>query len=49
MMVMVSQQLPAFKLFFNVDVVAHLAALRGPEVGTPESLALWNIHEWELR
>jgi peptide/nickel transport system substrate-binding protein len=48
MMATVSDQLPGFKLFFNVDVLGYLSTVRGPQVGTPESLALWNVHEWEI-
>jgi ABC-type transport system substrate-binding protein len=47
MMMLLSQALPGFKNYFNVEVVAHLSQLRGPATGTPESLTFWNIHEWE--
>jgi hypothetical protein len=36
-------------LFHSPNVTAHWAALRGPEIGTPDTLVNWNIHEWELR
>jgi ABC-type transport system substrate-binding protein len=49
MLAMVSEWLPVLKFFFNVDVLGHARTVHGPEVGTPESLKLWNIHEWELR
>jgi ABC-type transport system substrate-binding protein len=49
MMAMVSEQLPGVKLFVNVDVLAHLGTVSGPEVATPESLVIANIHDWELR
>lgn len=50
-----SEQLPAFMLYFSVQVMAHVAGVRGPEAGTsaagilvPETLPHWNIHEWEF-
>ncbi len=36
-------------LFHSPNVTAHWAGLRGPEIGTPDTLVNWNIHEWELR
>jgi ABC-type transport system substrate-binding protein len=49
MMVLLSQTLPTIKNYFNVEVVAHLADLRGPAPGVPEALTFWNVHEWELK
>lgn len=49
MMKVLSDQLPGLFLYFNISPIAHVAALRGPEMGTPETLANWNQHEWELR
>lgn len=37
-----SEQLPSYPVHFNLQVVAHVAALKGPE--EPRS---WNIHEWD--
>jgi len=45
----VSDQVPSMPLYFNISPIGHVAALRGPDMGTPESLAFWNLHEWELR
>jgi len=38
-------------LFFYHDpgVTADIAALSGPQVGAPDHLIGWNVHEWELR
>jgi peptide/nickel transport system substrate-binding protein len=43
-----SEQLPAFGLYFNTEVLGHLAKVRGPGVGVLGRLPLWNVHEWEL-
>jgi hypothetical protein len=51
-----SEQLPAFHTDFSVQVMAHVAALQGPEPGSanagvfsPETAPHWNIHEWTWR
>ncbi len=49
MMKLRSEQLPSLPLHYSVNVVSHLAALRGPDVGVPETTPHWNIHEWTLR
>jgi peptide/nickel transport system substrate-binding protein len=56
MMRLLSDQLPAFMLYFSVQVMAIAPDLQGVEAGTQgagrlirESLPHWNIHEWELR
>jgi peptide/nickel transport system substrate-binding protein len=36
-------------VFHSPNVTAHWAPLRGPEIGAPDTLVNWNIHEWELR
>ena len=41
----VSDQLPGFMLYFNINAIAYTAALRGPEFTSP----FWSIHTWELR
>jgi len=46
---LLSEELPAIFLYADIRVQAHLASLRGPERGTPDTLANWNIHEWEWR
>jgi hypothetical protein len=49
MMRVVTDQLPGLMLYFNIRPTAHVAALEGPEPGTPETLFIWNVHEWEMR
>jgi peptide/nickel transport system substrate-binding protein len=44
-----SDELPAISLFFRAQPLAHIPALRGPEVAAPESSMVWNVHEWEFR
>ncbi len=33
-------------LYYNEQVVAHAAALRGPRPIAPASILTWNVHEW---
>jgi peptide/nickel transport system substrate-binding protein len=49
MMKVVTDQLPGIMLYFNISPEAHVAALKGPTLQTPETLANWNMHEWEWR
>ena len=49
MMGLMSEQVPIFPLYFNIDVLGYLAKVHGPAVGDIDRLSLWNIHEWELR
>jgi peptide/nickel transport system substrate-binding protein len=48
-----SEQLPAFHTDFSAQTMAHVSALKGPELGvsasgvfSPETAPHWNIHEW---
>jgi peptide/nickel transport system substrate-binding protein len=36
-------------LFHSPNVTAHLSTLTGPDLGAPETIAGWNIHQWELK
>jgi ABC-type transport system substrate-binding protein len=49
MVAIFSDELPSISLNFNPWITAHTAAVRGPQLTTPDSQATWNIHEWELR
>jgi ABC-type transport system substrate-binding protein len=56
LMRLLSEQVPVYMLYFSVQIIAHVAVLRGPEAGLPgtgalslETLPHWNIHDWELR
>jgi ABC-type transport system substrate-binding protein len=44
----VSDQIPGLPLYFNIGVVAFTSNLKGPEIGTPESLLYGNLHEWTM-
>lgn len=44
-----TDSLPAHSLFFRPSTVAHVSALRGPELVAPETNLAWNVHTWELR
>ncbi len=49
MLKVVSDQVPLVFLYFNIIPIAHVAALHGPVLETPESSPLSNIHVWEFR
>jgi peptide/nickel transport system substrate-binding protein len=51
MLRILSEELPALPLYFNLAPTAYLASLKGPEMPAriPDPLVTWNIHEWELR
>jgi peptide/nickel transport system substrate-binding protein len=48
MLKLLSDEVPAWVLYFNPSVSAHLAALRGPDSASLNS-DVWNVYEWELR
>lgn len=48
MMKLTADQLPVLPTYFNIEVLAHLASVRGPAVGSVERLNIWNVHEWEM-
>jgi ABC-type transport system substrate-binding protein len=43
-----SDDVPAWVLYYNPSVAARAAALRGPDSASLNS-DVWNVHEWELR
>ena len=47
MLKLLSDEVPAFVLYYNPSVSAHVAALRGPDSASLNA-DVWNIHEWEL-
>jgi peptide/nickel transport system substrate-binding protein len=49
MLKLVSEELPAFPLYFNFEVVAHVAGLQGPWMAAPEAARYGNIHEWSWK
>jgi ABC-type transport system substrate-binding protein len=44
LMQIVSEELPGIALYYNFGVVAHVAELQGPRLGS--SNWSWNLHEW---
>ncbi len=42
-----TDQVGAISLYFNPGILAHVSALRGPEVAAPGAARTWNVHEWE--
>jgi ABC-type transport system substrate-binding protein len=49
MMRIMSDEMPSVPLYYQFQVVAHTAALRGPEPFTPDSTRYANVHQWEWR
>jgi peptide/nickel transport system substrate-binding protein len=46
----VSDELPGWPLFWDFNVMASLANIRGPSLGIANtSTPLWNVHEWEAQ
>ncbi len=48
MMRILSEDVPAIPIYFNMAPWAHLASVKGPEMGArvPDPNVAWNIHEW---
>lgn len=46
---LVTHHVAAISLYFNPGIVAHTAAVQGPQAYAPASDAGWNIHLWEWR
>lgn len=44
-----TDQVGAISLYFNPGILAHVAALKGPEAASPEAQRTWNVHQWEWR
>lgn len=47
---LLSEELPALSLYYDVGVVPHVSALGGPGPVGPDTSALvaWNVQEWTL-
>jgi hypothetical protein len=39
----------AISLYFNLNVTAFAAGVKGPGTAVPESDIAWNVYEWEFR
>ena len=48
MLKLLSDEIPAWVLYYNPSVSAHLASLRGPDSASLNS-DVWNVYEWEVR
>jgi peptide/nickel transport system substrate-binding protein len=46
---LVNDDLPALPMYFNFDVVAHVAALEGPQPAAPDTTYYTNVYEWRWR
>ncbi|HEY3117280.1 MAG TPA: ABC transporter substrate-binding protein [Chloroflexota bacterium] len=46
-MKLMSEELPAFPLYYNIYVLAVIAGLKGPGADAPSATNLWNIYDWE--
>jgi ABC-type transport system substrate-binding protein len=49
MMRIMGDELPSIPLYYQFQVVAHTAALSGPEPFTPDSTRYANVHQWTWR
>jgi peptide/nickel transport system substrate-binding protein len=45
---LLSDELPIFPIHYNFNIAAHLVALHGPGVVSPDSTITWSIHAWTL-
>ncbi|MBM2811129.1 MAG: hypothetical protein HW416_1888, partial [Chloroflexi bacterium] len=48
---LLSEELPAISLYYDLGAVAHVSALKGPGAIGPDTSGgmTWNVHEWELQ
>jgi len=46
MMRVMSEELPAIPLYYNLGAQAHASELRGPLLSASTAGAVWNIQEW---
>jgi ABC-type transport system substrate-binding protein len=47
MLKLLSDEVPAFVLYYNPSIAAHASTVRGPDSASLNA-DVWNIHEWEL-
>jgi peptide/nickel transport system substrate-binding protein len=45
---LVSEEVPLYPLYYNYDVRAHAAALRGPQAYAPSGEATWAVETWVM-
>jgi peptide/nickel transport system substrate-binding protein len=46
MLRVVSEEVPTIALYYSVNYLAHVAALRGPLITLSPDAISWNLHEW---
>jgi peptide/nickel transport system substrate-binding protein len=44
----VSDEVPSVPLYFNISPIGFVSSLKGPAMGSTETLTFWNIYEWEM-
>ena len=49
MMKVLNDELPSLPLYYNFRIIAHTAALQGPEPFTPEATLYGNVHTWSWK
>jgi len=47
MLKLLSDEVPAFVLYYNPSIAAHVSTVRGPDSASLNA-DVWNIYEWEL-
>jgi peptide/nickel transport system substrate-binding protein len=43
---LVSDEVPIYPLYYNLEFMAHASSLRGPMVVVLSDATTWNVHEW---
>jgi peptide/nickel transport system substrate-binding protein len=49
MATLISQDLPFMMLYWNFNISAYSAAVKGVDTSAIDTLVNWNVHEWEMR
>jgi len=47
MMKLISEDVPIIPLYYNLEFLAHVSNLTGPQVSVSTDAATWNMHEWK--
>jgi ABC-type transport system substrate-binding protein len=43
---LVSEEVPIYGIYYNLEFLAHAGNLRGPRISVSNDAATWNLHEW---
>jgi peptide/nickel transport system substrate-binding protein len=43
----ITDQVGAMSLYFNPGILAHISAIKGPQVAAPGAARDWNVQDWE--